>query len=287
VSAPLDEARPRRCVLFVPGSRPERHAKALASGADQVAIDLEDAVGPGDKDIARDAALAFLAALPPDAPGGECGLRINPPSTADGARDLQALAESSAEPAFVMVPKAESVADVEVVDAALGERRTRIVPLVESPRGLLAAKAIATASARVSALMFGGYDYAVALRGRPGWESFLAPRSQLGIVAAATGIGFIDVPFLGIDDAEGLAGETDRVIALGATAKAAIHPAQVATIQARFLPTAAELAWARRVLAAIEGRAGEAVAVDGKLVDRPIELAARRALALGALGVRD
>lgn len=286
MSDPPVDLRPRRCVLFVPGSRPERYSKALASGADQVAIDLEDAVGPADKHTARDAVLAFLAALSPGAPGAECGLRINPPSTADGARDLQALAESTADPAFVMVPKAESAADIEVVDAALGQRAARVVPLVESPRGLLAAEAIAAASPRVSALMFGGYDYAVALRGRPGWESFLAPRTRLAIVAAAAGIGFIDVPFLGIDDAEGLAAETDRVIALGATAKAAIHPAQVATIQARFLPTADELAWARRVIDAIDARAGEAVAVDGKLVDRPIELAARRALALGALGVR-
>jgi citrate lyase subunit beta/citryl-CoA lyase/(S)-citramalyl-CoA lyase len=287
VSEPVADTRPRRCVLFVPGSRPERFAKALASGADQVAIDLEDAVGPADKDRAREAALAFLASQGGEAAGCECGLRINPPSTPEGARDLKALAESGAAPAFVMLPKAESVADVEVVDAALGERTARIVPLVESPRGLLAAEALALASPRVSALMFGGYDYAVALRGRPGWESFLAPRNRLAIVAAAAGIGFIDVPFLAIDDVVGLAAETDRVIALGATAKAAIHPAQVATIQSRFLPTGEELAWARRVVEALDARAGEAVAVDGKLVDRPIELAARRALALGALGVRD
>lgn len=287
MSEPVADPIPRRCVLFVPGSRPERFAKALASGADQVAIDLEDAVGPADKDRARPAALAFLASPGRDASDGECGLRINPPSTAEGARDLQALAESAVDPAFVMVPKAESVADIELVAAALGERTASIVPLVESPRGLLAAESIAAASPRVSALMFGGYDYAVALRGRPGWESFLAPRNRLAIVAAAAGIGFIDVPFLAIDDVVGLAAETDRVIALGATAKAAIHPAQVATIQSRFLPTGEELAWARRVVEALDARAGEAVAVDGKLVDRPIELAARRALALGALGVRD
>lgn len=287
MSAPAADPTPRRCVLFVPGSRPERYAKALASGADQVAIDLEDAVGPADKDTARDAALAFLGMLANGSSGGECGIRINPPSTPEGARDLQALAEAAVDPAFVMVPKAESAADVAVVDAALGGRLARVVPLIESPRGLLACEAVATASTRVSALMFGGYDYAVALRGRPGWESFLAPRTRLAIVAAAVGIGFIDVPFLAIDDAGSLAAETDRVIALGATAKAAIHPAQVATIQARFLPGADELAWARRVVDAIDARAGEAVAVDGKLVDRPIELAARRALALGALGVRD
>lgn len=78
MSAPAADPTPRRCVLFVPGSRPERYAKALASGADQVAIDLEDAVGPADKDTARDAALAFLGMLANGSSGGECGIRINP-----------------------------------------------------------------------------------------------------------------------------------------------------------------------------------------------------------------
>lgn len=279
--------RPRRCVLFVPGSRPERFAKAIASGADQVVLDLEDAVGPADKDSARASVLQFLERCRTDIPGVECGLRINPPATAEGARDLRSLAEIAVDPDFVMIPKVESAADIRIVDGVLAGREARLVPLIESPRGLLAAEAIASASARVSALMFGGYDYAMALRGRPCWDSFLAARSRLAIVAAASGVGFIDVPHLAVDDPAALAEETDRVIALGATAKAAIHPAQVAIIQARFLPTAAQLEWARRVIEALEGRAGEAVAVDGKLVDRPIELAARQAMALGQLGVRD
>lgn len=286
MSGRIHDLRARRCVLFVPGSRPERYTKAIASGADQVAIDLEDAVGPADKDTARAAVLGFLDGWTRGRSEGECGLRINPPATAEGARDLQALAEISLDPAFVMIPKVESAADVQIVDAALRGRSARIVPLIESPRALLAAEAIAAASPRISALMFGGFDYAVALRGRPGWDAFFAPRARLAIVAAAAGVGFIDVPFLAVDDAAALAAETDRVIALGATAKAAIHPAQVATIQERFLPSPEELEWARRVVDALEARAGEAATVDGKLVDRPIELAARQALALGAFGVR-
>lgn len=278
--------RPRRCVLFVPGSRPERFAKALASGADQVAIDLEDAVGLADKASAREAVFAHFAGFEPASATGELGLRINPPTTEFGVEDLRMLASAERLPAFVMLPKVESVADVEVVDAALGERPCALVPLIESPRGLLAAEAIVAASARVSAVMFGGFDYAVALRGRPGPETFQHPRAHLAVVAAAAGIGFIDVPYLGIDDRKGLVAETDRVIALGATAKAAIHPAQVDPIQSRFLPTATEVAWAERVIAALGSSSGEAVQVDGKLVDQPIELAARRVLALAALGVR-
>jgi citrate lyase beta subunit len=275
---------PRRCLLFVPGSRPERFARALAADADQSCIDLEDAVGPVDKDRAREHVVAFVASNP--ARRGELGFRVNATTTADGARDLALLRESRIEPDFVMLPKVETADELRVADQALGDRATRLIALIESPRGLLDARVIAAATSRLSALMFGGFDYAVALRGRPGWDAFLAPRAQLALVAAEREIGFIDVPYLELKDADGLAAETDRVIALGATAKAAIHPDQVTIIQSRFLPTVGELARAQRVVEAMEAARGEAVQVDGKLVDRPIELAARRALALGALGTR-
>jgi citrate lyase beta subunit len=275
---------PRRCLLFVPGSRPERFTKALAADADQACIDLEDAVGPDDKDSARAHVVAFVASNP--ARRGELGFRINGTTTADGARDLALLRSSSIEPDFVMLPKVESADELLVVDQALGDRATRLVALIESPRGLLDARTIAAATPRLSALMFGGFDYAVALRGRAGWESFYPARTQLALVAAERELGFIDVPFLDLKDAPALAAETDRVIALGATAKAAIHPEQVPVIQSRFLPTLDEFERAQRVIAAMDGARGEAVAVDGKLVDRPIELAARRIVALGALGTR-
>jgi citrate lyase subunit beta/citryl-CoA lyase/(S)-citramalyl-CoA lyase len=275
---------PRRCLLFVPGSRPERFAKALAADADQVCIDLEDAVGPRDKEAARAHAIAFVASNP--ARRGELGLRINGTTTAAGARDLALLRESAIAPDFVMLPKVESADELLIAEQALGERPARLIALIESPRGLLDVRSIAAATPRLSALMFGGYDYAVALRGRAGWDCFYPARVQLALVAAERELGFIDVPWLDLRDAPGLAAETDRVIALGATAKAAIHPEQVAVIQSRFLPTPDELARAQRVIAAIDDTHGEAVQVDGKLVDRPIELGARRTIALGALGIR-
>ncbi|MFO0043741.1 MAG: HpcH/HpaI aldolase/citrate lyase family protein [Pseudomonadota bacterium] len=185
---------PRRCLLFVPGSRPERFAKALAADADQTCIDLEDAVGPADKDSAREYVVAFVAANP--ARRGELGFRINGTTTPAGARDLALLRESRIEPDFVMLPKVESADELVVVDQALGDRATRLIALIESPRGLLDARAIAGATPRVSALMFGGFDFAVALRGRPGWDAFLAPRTGLALVAAEREIGFIDVPCL-------------------------------------------------------------------------------------------
>lgn len=278
------QPNPRRCLLFVPGSRPERYAKALATGADQVCIDLEDAVAPADKDSARAAVLSFLA----DAPAGhsEVGLRVNPVSTDLGRADLAALAASAARPAFVMLPKVESADELAAADALLAGLDTRFIVQIETPKGLLDARAIVAASARVQALMFGGFDYIVALRGRAGWESFFHPRVQLATVAAEANVGCMDVPFLDIKDEAGLVEETERVMALGFTAKAAIHPAQVAPIQNAYLPTEAEYERARRVVEALAASGGEAIALDGKLVDRPIEIAAQRALALGAHGLR-
>lgn len=278
-------SNPRRCLLFVPGSRPERYAKAVASGADQVCIDLEDAVAAADKDSARASLFAYLAS-PPEG-HSEIGLRINPLSTAQGQADLAALAGSGLRPAFVMLPKVETVAELQQADTALAGMDTCFIAQIETPKGLLDARELARATPRLQALMFGGFDYIVALRGRAGWESFLHPRVVLATVAAEAGIGCLDVPYLDIHDAAGLGAETERVIALGYTAKAAIHPGQVDAIQRCYLPTAAEYERAQRVIAALAASKGEAIQLDGKLVDRPIEIAARRAIALGTLGVRE
>ncbi len=278
-------SNPRRCLLFVPGSRPERYAKAIATGADQVCIDLEDAVAPGDKETARASLFEFLGNVPASA--SEIGMRINPLSTALGQADLKALAESGLNPAFVMLPKVETVEELQQANEALAQIDTAFIAQIETPRGLLDARALAVAIPRLQALMFGGFDYIVALRGRASWESFLYPRMQLATIAAEAGVGCLDVPFLDFKDEAGLVVETDRVIDLGCTAKAAIHPAQVAAIQSRFLPTAAEYERAQRVVAALAESGGAAIQLDGKLVDRPIEIAAERAIALGTHGVRN
>lgn len=276
---------PRRCLMFVPGSRPERYAKAVATDADQVCIDLEDAVAPGDKDSARASVFDYLGDKP--AVRSDIGLRINPLSTELGRADLKALAASGLAPDFVMLPKVESAAELQQLDQALAGIDTVFIAQIETPKGLLDARAIGAATPRLQALMFGGFDYIVALRGRAGWESFLHPRVTLATVAAEAGIGCLDVPYLDIRDPTGLVDETDRVIALGFTAKAAIHPAQVGPVQSRYLPTARELERAERVIEALAANQGEAIQLDGKLVDRPIEIAAQRAIALGAHGTRD
>ena len=209
-----------------------------------------------------------------------------PAGTPLGPLQIGALAASGLKPAFVMLPKVETAAELAQADQALAAIDTVFIAQIETPRGLLDARAIAAASPRLQALMFGGFDYIVALRGRASWESFFHPRVQLATIAAEAGVGCLDVPWLDLKDEAGLVAETDRVIALGFTAKAAIHPAQVGPIQQRYLPTADEYARAQRVIEALAANRGEAIQLDGKLVDRPIEIAAERAVALGVLGVR-
>jgi citrate lyase subunit beta/citryl-CoA lyase len=247
-------------LLFVPGDRPERYAKAIASGADAAIVDLEDAVAPENKARARlEARTAFAAGL-------DATLRINSPTTEFGQADIAAFA--GLHPRAVLVPKAESAQDLEAVriDAAL----------IESVRGLRNIDEIA-AFDKVIALDFGAYDLCAELGAQPTPE-VLAPHRSAVICAARLAHKLAhDAPFLGIADEAGLRAESERAVAYGFDGKLAIHPNQVATIRAAFTPSEAEIRHARAVLAAIE-RGGVAV-VDGKMVDPPLVASARRVLA--------
>ncbi len=276
---------PRRCLLFVPGTRPERFSKALASDSDQVCIDLEDAVPLADKATARKAALDFILSAVPERT--ELGLRINNVMSDLGQADLAAIAASRARPAFVMLPKVESAAEVLSALHILNNTDVPVIAQLESPHAVFEARAIARVSQRVQALMFGGYDYAVAARAKPTYDGWLWARGMVAAAAAEAEIGALDVPSLEIKNLGAVSGETDDVIALGFTGKAAIHPAQVAAVQSAYLPTEMEVVQATKIIAAILEANGAAIAVDGKLVDRPIELAALRIIELAKLGTRD
>jgi citrate lyase beta subunit len=275
---------PRRCLLFVPGARADRFAKALSSGADQICIDLEDAVALADKETAREASYDFIAQ---SATGSaELGVRINTISSALGIADLKRLIERGVRPAFVMLPKIESADEIAIADKLLSRTAIPLIAQLESPRAVFEARNIAKVTRRLQALMFGGFDYAVAARVKPGRNGWLWARGQIAAAAAEAEVGAIDVPSLDIKNLEIIATETEHVISLGFTSKAAIHPAQIAAIQNVFLPTVEENAHAQKVLEAVANAKDAAIAVDGKLVDRPIELAARRITQLAALGLR-
>jgi (S)-citramalyl-CoA lyase len=273
-----------RALLFTPGNRPDRFAKAAATGADALILDLEDAVAAHAKDEARATVVAhfrgdFRAGL---APHQLKGLRVNNIHTPAGVRDLDALVSSGVAPDFVLLPKVESAFEVRLYARHLegGQAGIAFVGLIESARGLEAAMEIANADRRVRALAFGGVDLAADLRAELAWEPLLYGRSRLVQAAASAGLGLVDVPHLALDDAAALAAECVRVKALGFTSKLAIHPKQVAPILAAFTPTAAEVDRATRMVAALEQAGGNAVEFEGKMLEGPVVKAAQRVLAL-------
>jgi len=282
MTTPASSRRPRS-LLFVSGERVERFSKALAAGADLVCIDLEDAVHPARKHEARTAVLGWLKEHRPSrtGSGAEVALRLNGVRTTEGLRDLLALIDSGVELDWLLLPKVEDPADIQCVDAWIGDRAGSIAALIETARGVERAAAIAGAGGRLDALMLGGADLAVDLGAEFGWDGLLWARGRLVNAARAAGLQAWDVPHLEIAKAEELAVETRRVLALGFGCKSAIHPQQVATIHAAFAPTAAETAWAEALMSAVPDVEGVgAFMFDGRMVDAPVLRKARRIVEL-------
>jgi citrate lyase beta subunit len=197
----------------------------------------------------------------------------------EGIADLAALIGAAA-PDFVLLPKVEAAAELAIVARAFGAaaRPPQVIALIESAEGLANAAAIAAVPG-CAALGMGGIDLAADLGCAVAWEPLLPHRAALVLAAARSGRGVVDVPFVTLDDEAGLAEETRRVQALGFTAKLAIHPRQVATIQGVLTPGEEEVARARRIVAAMEAAAGGVCVVDGRMVDLPVLRAAQRVLA--------
>ena len=274
---PFNDGRPRRSWLFTPATRPDRFDRAARSGADVLIVDLEDAVPPADKAVARDTAVAALAS-PPAVPILRA-LRINAPVTPDGLEDLLALTRRppNGGPDCVIVPKVDSAETIRWIDALLSGsgRSVPLVALIESARGVAAVEDIARASPRLAALFFGAADLSADLGCATAWEPLLSARSRLVNAAALAGIEAVDSPFFDLTDAAGMERETAAALALGFGAKAAIHPGQISTINATLTPTEAETAQAHRIVA--ESAKGVAV-VDGRMIDEAMARKARRIL---------
>ena len=257
-----------RTYLFVPGSRPERFAKALAAGAHAVIVDLEDAVAIADKERAR---AAVAAALPL---AQSVLVRVNAAGTPWFDADVEMCRGPGI--AGVVLPKAEDPAVVATIRARVG-RDVAILPLIETAAGLWNALDIARAPG-VARLLFGSIDFQVDLGLRD--DELTTYRAQLVLVSRVAGIAApVDGVTTAIDDADALARDVARARTLGFGGKLCIHPQQVAAVNAAFRPSADEVAWARRVVAADAAAHGAAVAVDGKMVDRPVLLKAQEILA--------
>ncbi|MDJ0610734.1 MAG: CoA ester lyase [Kiloniellales bacterium] len=263
--------RPRRSFIFAPGLKPEMYPKALASGADIVCVELEDGIAPKDKDAARSKALALFAEPQAD-DGVERIVRINCLRTAFGLADVQAVLASDTPPPAVMLPKVMGPEEIVWLDDLLTERghATRLHVIIETNAGLEAAYEVARASPRIDALFFGGVDMAAELRCENAWEPLLYARSRLVHAASAAGIDAIDVPYLDLEDAEGMAREAVRARDLGFCGKGAIHPKQIERLNRVFTPDEAQVARARRIIEAFTEADTGLVVIDGKLIEKPV-----------------
>lgn len=257
--------------LFVPATRPERFDKALAAGADRVIIDLEDAVAPADKENARAALAGWLSA------DKAVAVRINSADTEWFAGDLSLCAKAGV--AEVILPKAGDVADVRRVTGA-GAKAVKL--LIESAQGIANLSELSRLE-RVTRLIFGTIDFCVDL-GIEGDDRELDYfRSQLVLVSKLANLAPpVDGVTTAIDDNAVLTADALRGKRFGFGAKLCIHPKQVATVNACYLPQPEELAWAQRVMDAAGDSDGAAVQVDGKMIDKPILIRAERILQLAA-----
>lgn len=248
-----------RSLLFVPGDRPERFAKAAATGADAIIIDLEDAVAPEHKPQALAHTLEWLAA------GHDAVVRVNGVDTPWHEAEVDALATTSA---VVMVPKSESASALATTHAALGGG-DRIIALVETARGIRDADDIASA-AGVIRLALGNVDLSAELGVDPASHAALAySRGRLVIASAAAGIAPpVDGVTTALDAAEVLEADLAVTRELGFSGKLCIHPRQVAPVNAALRPSEQELAWARRILDSAV--AGGVTVVDGAMIDAPV-----------------
>lgn len=264
----MPEAVRRRAMLFVGALALEALPAALASGADLVCIDLEDAVPPGRKDEGREAVASALPGLAVP-PGMQVVARVNEIGTPEGDEDVRALSRNPGPLGALMLPKVNATAAISRAVELSSTTPVELYPIIETCEGLEHCAAIARASPRLKALVFGGFDLSTALGCEMAWEPLLYARSRVVHAAAGAGVECLDSPYPVIDDLAGLRESCARAKALGMTGKAAKHASQVKAILESFTPTAGEVERARRIVAAFEEDPTRPLVYEGKLIERP------------------
>jgi len=257
-----------RSLLFVPGNRPDRFAKAAASGADVVVLDLEDAVAAAEKPGARTQVDGWLAR------GRRCVVRINAAGTEWFDDDV---AMVRAHRCVVMLPKSEDPHVVRELAA-----RSPVVPLLETATGVLRAREVC-ATQGVVRPAFGSLDLAAELAVDPADRlALMHARSAVVLTSASAGLpGPVDGVSTAIRDPDAVRADAEHSAALGFTGKLCIHPGQLASVHAAFDPSPEQVRWARTVLAAADGGV---TALDGRMVDKPVLDRARGLLARERIG---
>lgn len=281
MSGSLLPVRSRRSFIFAPGNRPDMFSKALACGTDIVCVDLEDAIAPKDKAEARNAAFSRLPLA--DGPARvERIVRINCLRTLEGMADVHDLLHTEHTVSAVMLPKVKGPEEVQNLADLLTEYKqaTRLHVIIETNEALEAAVDIARSTDRIEALFFGGVDMAADLRCSSSWMALQYARSRVVHAAATAGLDVIDVPYLDLNDREGMLREARLSAELGFSGKGAIHPKQIPDLNAIFAPDDQAVDYARRVLSAWKANESGLLVFEGKLIEKPVLRSLARILAV-------
>ena len=263
--------QPRRSFIFTPGLKPEMYPKALKSGTDMVCVELEDGIAPHDKETARNLALKLFQDKQEN-DGVERILRINCLREKFGIEDVQAILSTNNPPPALMIPKVKTSQEVKLLDDLLTEKghNCRLHIIIETNEGLENAFDIANCSQRIDALFFGGVDMSAELRCENKWEPLLYARSRIVHAAASAGIDAIDVPYLDLDDLDGMKEEAIKVKELGFSGKGSIHPKQISVLNNVFTPSIEVIERAKKITSTFEEANTGLVVIDGKLIEKPV-----------------
>jgi len=267
----IDKIRVRRSFIFTPGLQPEMFPKALASGADMVCIELEDGIAIKDKDIARKNTINALKTLDVKS-DVELVVRINCQRTKFGLLDLEAFISSEIKIKAIMLPKVKTPDEIKFIDDLLTDCNldTDLHVIMETNEALENIYDIAHASRRTVALYFGGVDMAAELRVDNKWENLLYARSKLVHAGASAGLDVIDVPYLDLENMDGMKKEAELVKNLGFTGKGSIHPKQIKILNEVFTPPQDEIVKAKKILEQFNNSNTGLVVIDGKLIEKPV-----------------
>ena len=261
----------RRSFIFTPGLKPEMFPKAIASGADMVCIELEDGIAIKDKDEARKNTIEALETLEVKS-GVELVVRVNCQRTKFGLLDLEAFISTKTKVKAIMLPKVKTPDEIAFIDDLLTDcgLDTDLHVIMETNEALESIYEIAHASKRIVALYFGGVDMAAELRVPNEYKNLIYARSKLVHAGASVGVDVVDVPYLDLDDMDGMKKEAELVRDLGFTGKGSIHPKQINMLNEIFTPSKDEIIKAKKIVDQFNASDTGLVVIDGKLIEKPV-----------------
>ena len=261
----------RRSFIFTPGLKPEMFPKAISSGADMVCIELEDGIAIKDKDEARNNTFKALETLEVKS-GVELVVRVNCQRTKFGLMDLEAVVSSKTNVKAIMLPKVKTPDEITFIDDMLKDcgLDTDLHVIMETNEALESIYDIAHASKRIVALYFGGVDMAAELRVPNEYKNLIYARSRLVHAGASAGVDVIDVPYLDLEDMDGMKKEAELVRDLGFTGKGSIHPKQINMLNEIFTPSKEEIIKAKKIVDQFNESDTGLVVIDGKLIEKPV-----------------